>query len=161
MELGFPSMTEKNDDLILEKFIPYRLSVLSNTVSNSIASLYADRFGLSIPAWRLMAVLAHFSGLSAAEAADRTEMDKVAVSRAVSGLLKSGYISRSFASDDRRRSVLELTEKGREIYRQIVPLALSYERQFIEALSPEAKEHLDKLLDELTEKAQSLARNFR
>lgn len=153
-------MTENNDVLILENFIPYRLSVLSNTVSNSIASLYAERFGLTIPAWRVMAVLGRFSGLSAAEAAARTEMDKVAVSRAVSSLLKSGFISRHFTSEDRRRSSLELTAKGREIYQKIVPLALSYERQFIEALSPEAKAHLDELLNELTDKAQSLAQSL-
>jgi DNA-binding MarR family transcriptional regulator len=153
-------MTVNEEVLILETFIPYRLSVLSNIVSNSIASLYADRFGLTIPAWRVMAVLARFSGLSAAEAAERTEMDKVAVSRAVSFLLKYGYITRHFTSEDRRRSSLELTEKGRKIYHEIVPLALSYERQFIEALSGEAREHLNALLNELTEKAQSLARNI-
>ena len=153
-------MTEQNNILILEEFIPYRLSVLSNIVSNTIASLYVERFGLTIPAWRIMAVLARFSGLSAAEASDRTEMDKVAVSRAVSSLLKSGYISRHFTSEDRRRSSLELTEKGREIYQKIVPLALNYEQRFIEALSPEAKANLHELLSELTEKAEILARSL-
>ena len=44
--------------LVLEQFLPYRLSILSNTVSNTIARDYRDLFGLNIPEWRVMAVLA-------------------------------------------------------------------------------------------------------
>ena len=51
--------------LHLEKFLPYRLSVLSNTVSSAIAAAYFMNFGLSIPEWRVMAVLAANPGLSA------------------------------------------------------------------------------------------------
>lgn len=67
--------------LDLEHFLPYRLSVLSNTVSTALAGAYARRFGLSIPQWRVIAVLARTPGLSAAAVAERTAMDKVAVSR--------------------------------------------------------------------------------
>ena len=52
--------------LHLEKFLPYRLSVLSNTVSSAIAAAYFMNFGLTIPEWRVMAVLAGNPGLSAA-----------------------------------------------------------------------------------------------
>ena len=79
-------------ELILEEFLPYRLSILSNTVSSSIASTYEKRFGLSIPEWRVIAVLGRFPGISAVEVAQRTMMDKVAVSRAVSKLIKRGRI---------------------------------------------------------------------
>ena len=86
------SMNEDTDDradnpLHLDRFIPYRLSVLSNTVSMIIAGAYEREFGLSIPQWRVIAVLARYPDLSAVEVAERTAMDKVAVSRAVQGLL--------------------------------------------------------------------------
>ena len=71
------------DDLHLDRFIPYRLSVLTNTVSMIIAGAYEREFGLSIPQWRVIAVLARYPDLSAVEVAERTAMDKVAVSRAV------------------------------------------------------------------------------
>ncbi|MFQ6004049.1 MAG: MarR family winged helix-turn-helix transcriptional regulator, partial [Woeseia sp.] len=100
-------------ELILEDFLPYRLSILSNTVSSTIASAYNRRFGLSIPEWRVIAVLGRFPGLSAVEVAERTLMDKVAVSRAVTRLIKSGRIDRQFADADRRRSLLNLSEQGR------------------------------------------------
>jgi len=38
--------------LRLETFLPYRLSVLANEVSTRLASVYAERFGLTIPEWR-------------------------------------------------------------------------------------------------------------
>ena len=73
----------RREKLHLEGFLPYRLSVLSNTVSSAIAAAYFANFGLSIPEWRIVAVLAANPGLSAAEVTARTAMDKVAVSRAV------------------------------------------------------------------------------
>ncbi|HEY6940450.1 helix-turn-helix domain-containing protein, partial [Dokdonella sp.] len=75
--------------LELERFLPYRLSILSNRVSQAIAREYQDRFDLSMTEWRVMAVLARYDGhgLSASEVAARTEMDKVAVSRALTRLV--------------------------------------------------------------------------
>lgn len=114
-------------ELILEDFLPYRLSILSNTVSTAIASAYDRRFGLSIPEWRVIAVLGRFPGLSAVEVANRTMMDKVAVSRAVSKLIKNGRIDRQFADADRRRSILNLSVEGRRVHDEIAPLALKFE----------------------------------
>ena len=79
------------------EFLPYRLSVLSNTVSSAIAAAYFMNFGLTIPEWRVMAVLAANPGLSAAEVTARTAMDKVAVSRAVAALLSAGRLHRTTA----------------------------------------------------------------
>ena len=76
--------------LDLEHFLPYRLSVLANTVSTALAGAYALRFGLTIPQWRVIAVLARTPGLAAADVVERTAMDKVAVSRAVAGLARHG-----------------------------------------------------------------------
>src|SRR6185369_13164955 len=98
--------------LHLEKFLPYRLSVLSNTVSSAIAAAYFMNFGLTIPEWRVMAVLAANPGLSAAEVTARTAMDKVAVSRAVATLLAAGRLQRTTAPADRRRTHLALTGAG-------------------------------------------------
>src|SRR5690606_6047046 len=96
----------------LEHFLPYRLSVLSNRISQDIARLYAERFELGITEWRVLAVLGRHPGLSAREVAERTAMDKVAVSRAIAALLDAGRLERETHADDRRRSVLRLSRKG-------------------------------------------------
>jgi DNA-binding MarR family transcriptional regulator len=142
-----------NGKLDLERFLPYRLSVLSNTVSSALAGAYARRFGLTIPQWRVVAVLARSPGLSAAAVAERTAMDKVAVSRAVTGLARSGRVRRLLALSDRRRSVLTLTARGRAVYRQIVPLALAYERRLLSELSPAERAQFDRLLSRLQKRS--------
>jgi len=142
--------------LHLENFLPYRLSVLSNTVSSAIAAAYFAHFGLSIPEWRVMAVLAANPGLSAAEVTARTAMDKVAVSRAVATLLAAGRLRRTMAKADRRRTHLELTSAGARVYAQVVPMALNYERHLIAPLSARDRATLDRILRVLLGRAIEL-----
>lgn len=142
--------------LHLENFLPYRLSVLSNTVSGAIAAAYFAHFGLTIPEWRVMAVLAATPGLSAAEVTARTAMDKVAVSRAVANLLEAGRLRRTTAKADRRRTHLELTPAGTRVYSQVVPMALDYERHLVAPLSRKDREALDRLLRVLLGRAVEL-----
>jgi len=145
--------TRAEKELILEDFLPYRLSILSHSVSNSIATAYDQRFGLTIPEWRVIVILGRFPGLSAVDVAERTLMDKVAVSRAVTRLLKTGRIEREFADTDRRRSILNLSDKGRQVFDESAPLALEMESTLLEVLSQGEVEILDSIIDRLLEKA--------
>jgi DNA-binding MarR family transcriptional regulator len=137
--------------LDLEHFLPYRLSVLSNRVSGTIARIYTERFQLSITEWRVMAVLGRYPGLSANEVAQRTAMDKVAVSRAVARLLDAGRLDREIHGDDRRRSVLKLSEAGYRIYDEVAPLALEFERRLLDGIDDAERAALFRLLDRLDE----------
>lgn len=148
-----------NKELRLDEFLPYRLAILSHSVSNSIASVYEKRFGLSIPEWRVIAIVGRFPGLSAVEVAERTVMDKVAVSRAVSKLIKNGRIDRQFADADRRRSILNLSEKGRQLHDEVAPLALQMEADLLEGLTDDDIEFLDRVIDKLYKKSQMFAKS--
>ncbi len=130
-------------------FLPYRLSVLANTISQDIASEYEQRFGLSVTQWRVMAILGRHDDLAARDVAERTAMDKVAVSRAVAGLLERELVSRTVAPSDRRESRLRLTASGRHIHDQIVPLALEHERRLLQRLDAEEQRWLMRILDQL------------
>jgi DNA-binding MarR family transcriptional regulator len=135
--------------LDLDSFVPYRLSVLSNRVSSAIASEYSERFGLTIPEWRVMAVLGGTPGLSAREVAERTAMDKVQVSRAVARLLSAKRIQKEADGEDGRVTRLKLSPKGRTIYDEIVPLALHLEELFLSALTPAERKSFDALMKKL------------
>ena len=137
--------------LELERFLPYRLSILSNRVSQAIAREYQQRFDLSMTEWRVMAVLARFDGggMSAREVADRTAMDKVAVSRALARLTASGRVSRSTHGGDKRRSVLRLTAKGWKIHDTVAPRARAHERELLGHLTADEKKMLSQILDKL------------
>ncbi|MEQ1752832.1 MAG: MarR family winged helix-turn-helix transcriptional regulator [Micropepsaceae bacterium] len=142
--------------LVLEEFLPYRLSVLSNIVSGKIARSYEERFQLTIAEWRVMAVLGRFPGLTAAEVTERTAMDKVQVSRAVARLQKTRKIEQRTVEGDRRSRHLFLSELGRKDYSEIVPLARDYERRVTSALTGQEKVQLDRLMDKLLSAALSL-----
>jgi DNA-binding MarR family transcriptional regulator len=146
-----PVVTEEHARWELDRFLPYRLSVLSNRVSQTIAGAYARRFGLGITEWRVIAVLGRYPGLSANGVAARTAMDKVAVSRTVARLLERGLLQRDTHDDDRRRSVLELSSDGYSIYDEVVPMALEYERRLLAPLTVEERVELDRLLRKLNE----------
>ena len=145
------SAQPKHRQLKLENFLPYRLSVLSNRTSNAIAREYSERFDMTIPEWRVMAVLGRFSGLSANQVAQRTAMDKVAVSRAVAKLMDAGRIAREFDDDDRRRSMLRLSELGYAVHAKVAPMALEFEHHVLDGMSAEERNLLFRLLDRLDE----------
>ena len=135
--------------LELERFLPYRLSILSNTVSQSIATEYEDRFQLSMTEWRVMTILARFPELSAREVVERTAMDKVAVSRAVARLVNAGRVDRSVHDGDKRRSVLKLSDAGWAIHDEVAPMARAHERELLEKLDEDERGQLERILDKL------------
>ncbi|MEW5836619.1 MAG: MarR family transcriptional regulator [Pseudomonadota bacterium] len=143
----------KHAPLELEHFLPYRLSILSNTVSQGIADDYQRLYDLSMTEWRVMAVLARFEGLSAREVADRTAMDKVAVSRALARLVEAGRVSRHMADNDKRRSVLDLTEAGWAIHDVVAPMARAREQALLDKLNAEERTWLMRILDRLQDRS--------
>jgi DNA-binding MarR family transcriptional regulator len=143
--------------LKLDAYLPYRLSVASNAVSGLIARAYQDRFGLPIPQWRLVCVLAEDGGMTQGQIVARTVMDKVTVSRAAHGLLTRGLIGRSDHQADGRSHVLTLTPEGARLHAEIAPLALAYEAALIAGLAPEEVTLLKRLLGRLQAAAGQLA----
>ncbi len=115
--------------LRLDEFIPYRLSFTSNIVSGMIASAYETLFGLKIPEWRMLAVIAETGGVTQQTIGARTRMDKVTVSRAAIALAARGLLVRTENPKDKRSHLLVLTKQGRKLYENVAPKALELERK--------------------------------
>lgn len=135
--------------LKLRDFLPYRLSVLSNTLSRRIAEIYEAEHGLTLWQWRVMAVLGEAEGLTASAVMRATAMDKVAVSRAVAGLVADGRVVRRSHPGDRRAAGLFLTQAGRSVYDSVAPRALAIEAALLHALGETERVALDTLLTRL------------
>jgi DNA-binding MarR family transcriptional regulator len=131
----------------LAKFLPYVLSITSNAVSGRIAQEYRTRFGLSVPEWRVMAVLGDAGTLTQRDLTQRTLMDKVAVNRACKGLEERGLAVRTPNEQDGRSHHLELTADGKAMHAEIMPLALEMEKRVFEGLSTAELEQFRDLLD--------------
>ena len=115
--------------LKLEDFLPYRLSIASNRVSGAIATAYQALFGLRIPEWRLVAVLAEGGEMTQQAIGRVTRMDKVSVSRAAIALVERGLVQRRPNTQDQRSHLLSLSDAGRALYDDVAPKALALERQ--------------------------------
>jgi len=142
--------------LVLEEFLPYRLSILSNRISRAIARRYATIFDLTVPEWRVIAVLGRRPGLTAKEIAEATEMDKVAVSRAVARLVAAKRVAARPDSMDARRQLLSLTREGESVHARIAPIALAAEERLLAGLDARERTQLDALLDRLLDAAKRL-----
>lgn len=142
--------------LVLEDFLPYRLSILSNRISRAIAARYAKVFDLTVPEWRIIAVLGRRPGLTAKEIAEATEMDKVAVSRAVARLVSAKRVAARADRDDARRQILSLTSQGEGVHARIAPIALDSEQRLLAALDAREREQLGLLIDRLLGAAKTL-----
>ena len=143
--------------LRLDAYLPYRLSVASNAVSRLIARAYEDRFGLTIPQWRLIAVLGEHGPLTQQAIAARTVMDKVTVSRATHGLAKRRLVQRAPHDDDGRSHHLALSKDGARLYEDVAPVALEYEARLLRQFDSAAVESLKRLLLHLERAAGELA----
>ncbi|MFC0386166.1 MarR family winged helix-turn-helix transcriptional regulator [Muricoccus vinaceus] len=142
--------------LRLAEFLPYRLSVAVETVSRAFAGRYEAEFGLSIPEWRVMAVLGEGEPLSTQAVIVRTEMDRVKVSRAVIRLVSKELVARTAAPGDQRAQILRLAPRGTALYRRIVPRAHALQAELAEVLTAEEQRALDRILHKLHRRAAGL-----
>lgn len=137
------------DAIILAEFLPYRLSVLTNDVSQGLARIYSTRFGIAIPEWRVLAALGENKKMTSKAVGLHAHMHKVKVSRAVASLEARGYLERIPHNGDAREAVLALSRDGAHLYAQIVPLARDYVRHLTRAMSAGEQAELDRLLTKL------------
>ena len=144
-------------DLKLHEFLPYRLSVVSNRVSAAIATAYDRLFGLKIPEWRLIAVIAEGCGITQQSLGAATRMDKVTVSRAAQALVDRGLVARAPNTGDRRSHLLALTATGRQLYDQVAPKALELEAAIFGALDAAERSALSAVLDRIEHAADRIA----
>lgn len=142
--------------LALDQYLPYRLSVASNKVSALVAKAYQARFGLSIPSWRVLAILNEKSPLSQLEITQYAAMDKVSVSRAVASLLERGLIKRELVARDKRQQSLSLSNDGQAIVDEIIPIAKNIEAQIINAIGLDSAKQLDAILRAIEQAADNI-----
>ena len=144
------------ENFTLESFIPYRLAVLAKSVSTAFSKTYAERFGITIPQWRVMAAIGREQDCTASSIVEHAAMDKVQISRAVSVLIEVGHIESRLDDNDRRNSVLSFTAQGREIYEKIVPTGRAFEKKLMSVMTLDDIVTLDRLLKKLSGQAKQL-----
>lgn len=149
-------MPTEDPDFALERFLPYRLAVLASGVSRALGDVYGDRFGLTIPEWRVIANLGAAGPLFAGELAERSNMDKPKVTRALQRLEAAGHVVRAIDVDDRRQARLSLTRKGQQLFAAVAKLASNWEAELLTPLDASERKIFEQCLVKLATKAAKM-----
>ncbi|MBT8425634.1 MAG: winged helix-turn-helix transcriptional regulator [Silicimonas sp.] len=121
----------------LNGFVPYQVSVVAHDLSQGLADDYRRRFGITIPEWRVLVNVGYSDKVSVRDIQKRVRLEKSKVSRAATRLEAAGYLTKRIDPDDRRLLHLELTDKGRALLAEIVPIAKAYQERLTRVLGPD------------------------
>jgi DNA-binding MarR family transcriptional regulator len=143
--------------LKLEEFLPYQLNVVASLVSQALSRIYADRYGIGVPEWRVLVTLGQFGTMTGKAIGRHSHMHKTKVSRAVALLEKRKFVARKANRADLREAFLSLTPTGRAIYEDLAPIALDFARKLSEAIEPGDRAAFQRAIERLTERSAKLA----
>lgn len=146
--------------LRLESFLPYQLNVVASVVSQALSRIYAERYGIGVPEWRVLVTLGQYGTMTGKDVGTHSHMHKTKVSRAVATLEKRKLVQRRANRDDLREAFLSLTPAGRAIYEDLAPSALDFARRLAEAIEPADRQAFARALESLTKRSAVLAKQI-
>ncbi|WP_119388556.1 MarR family winged helix-turn-helix transcriptional regulator [Taklimakanibacter lacteus] len=133
----------------LARFLPFRLNRLAAEISEQLSALYAERFQIDIPQWRVLATLSAGGDWTARAIVASTRTHKSTISRAVEALEDRGLIESVQSKEDKREYRLRLTSSGRRLFRELEPLVLDYERRLLNQLGDSEERRMEKAIGAL------------
>ncbi len=142
--------------LKLEQFLPYQLNVVATLVSLALSRVYARRYRIGVPEWRVLVTLGQYGVMTGKEIGAHTHMHKTKVSRAVALLEKRKLLVRRSNRADMRESFLSLTAGGRAMYQELAPHALEFAHRLTEILTPADREAFNRAVKQLTDRSAEL-----
>jgi DNA-binding MarR family transcriptional regulator len=151
------SLSRNGAGLHIEDFLTFRLTRLSNALRNNMTKPYLEEFELSLPEWRLLALVARFSPLRFSELTGRSSMDKGQVSRTLRVMTKRGLTKTKIIAQRGSRSAealaapvsVSITAKGKALYQAVLPVAQRHQSQVLQTLNDSERVGLYKSLDKL------------
>ena len=143
-------MSSNLPDFDLDRYLPYRMTVIAAQLSARLSKQYKAQFGISIAEWRILLNLGYSGSGSVRDIEKRVSLEKSKVSRGVSRLEARGYLTKSVDDADRRLLKLALTENGVDLLSKLIPIAQAYQDQ-LDAVLGEDAARLQSALDRLAE----------
>ena len=116
-----PVPSDRNDNFVFDDLLQFQVVTLGNKLGLSILRRALAPNNLSIREWRVIAVMFIFGPSMARQISEHTALDPAHVSRTVHQLKKRGIVTFRDNPDDRRQIILDLTERGTELARSLLP----------------------------------------
>lgn len=140
--------------------LSYRILRLSNTLALHSSRFYREEFGVTLPEWRVMSIIASRATTTARDISRVLATDKGWVGISVTSLWRRGYLTRSADKRDARRTLLSLTERGRKKHDAILAAARQRQRRLLAVLPAGAADALVASLDLLQVEADRMLEEF-
>lgn len=137
--------------LDISQFLPYQLVALSTKVSDDFAHVYSQEAGLTQAQWRVLSHVINIQFATAKQICELANMDKSTVSRAIKQLEQKQFLRLNQHPNDKRATVIECTDMGFDLYKQLTPKALEWEQALLENFSEGEKDTLKKLISKLSQ----------
>ncbi len=138
-------------DFNLPDFFPYQTRIFYKHVSEAVARVYVDEYGMKPYEWRALVILGMSNSYTAAELVEISSMDKVTVSRAISSLTKRGWLlSRSNKKDGRSR-IVRTSVEGQRVLAHLVPKMRDVERSILKCLDDGELAELRRLMKKVVD----------
>ena len=129
-------------------------------MSQALSRIYADRYGIGVPEWRVLVTLGQYGMMTGKAIGAHSHMHKTKVSRAVALLEKRKLVTRRVNRADLREAFLTLTPPGRAVYDDLAPVALEFARRLSDVVDPADRAAFERSIDRLTERAGKLASEY-
>ncbi|WP_206485094.1 MarR family transcriptional regulator [Thalassotalea sp. G2M2-11] len=142
--------------LTLQQFFPYQLTKLQAAISDSIAQIYTGKFNLTRQEWRILAILASNSPLTAKEIGTQANLEKMPASRAIQRMDNKALLVKTANKHDKRSSLLQLSSKGIALYQELEPLVLAREQQLLSVLTSDERQLINDIMQRLHQQAQQI-----
>lgn len=91
--------------------------------------------GISVPQWRILAVLHERAGCTMNELADVTTVDRTTLTRALDRMAEDGLVTRENDARDRRNVRLGLTPAGTDAFRRVLPRVVAQNERSVDGFS--------------------------
>ncbi len=142
-------MTRDETKFELADFLPYLLNQAAEAASLEFQKIYKDRYGMLRTDWRVLFHLGTYGPMTAKEIVSRAKIHKTKISRAVTRLESSRFLTRSRDKSDKRFETLSLTKTGTAAYHDLRDAAAAYDRRLTQGFSSDQIGILRQLLRRL------------
>lgn len=127
-----------------------RLLACAHAAEQRVKNRIKDNFGINQTQFNLLSQLDRApEGIRMGEVARRTVVTGSNVTVVVDDLERRGFVSRQTAADDRRATVIKLTDKGRSAFAQMAPVHAAWIEEIFAEMQDADKRSLIGQLDGL------------
>lgn len=158
------------DPQVVSDLLLYRMAVITRSTSLPLVRLFEGEFGITRRHWHMLALLVEHGAMPSSRLATLCWLDRPRVSRAVSGLIQKGLITRQAGAG--RTQDLMVTEAGQQLYARAMrrvgalnaelacTLSLA-ERQLLDGMLTRLQAHVADISEQAARETPAAGRNKR